>query len=131
MKFQSRKFSGQMLIEIIVAIGVIGLVLIGVSDLMVRSSRVVTFQKQKDEALVLIEGILNEYRGERDENPSLFYDNVTGETRDPCIDGKTYVCVVTINKTADTVDITVRAEWDDGGQVLSVSLSQSLGRYFR
>ncbi len=33
-----------MLIEIVVAIGIIGLVLVGVSDLMTRSSKVISFQ---------------------------------------------------------------------------------------
>lgn len=120
--------SGQMLIEIVVAIGVIALVLIGVSDLMVRSAKVVTFQKQKDVAVALIGGLLNDYRMQRDSNPELFYTTVTSTVLDPCKADTAYVCTVIIDRSPDAIILTITADWSDGGETYSTSLSQSLTR---
>lgn len=120
-----------MLIEIVVAIGVIALVLIGTSDLLIRSSRVVTFQKQKDEAFSIIEGILNDYRVQRDTDPEGFYTTVTGTVIDPCVAGKPYVCTITVDKTPDATLISIRADWSEGESDYNVSLSQSLARTIR
>ncbi len=117
-----------MLIEIVVAIGIIALVLIGVSDLMIRSAKVASFQKQKNEAVSIIETILNDYRTLRDSDPQDFYNTVTSTILDPCVVDKPYVCTITIDKTADAVLVTIKAEWLDGGQTYSVTLSQSLIR---
>ncbi len=117
-----------MLIEIVVAIGIIALVLIGVSDLLIRSAKVATFQKQKNEAVTIIEAILNDYRTQRDSDPQEFYSTVTGDVLDPCVVDKPYVCTISVDKTAEAVLVTIKAEWLDGGQTYSVSLSQSLIR---
>lgn len=125
---KQNRASGQMLIEIVVAVGIIALVLIGVSDLMTRSSRSVTFQKQKDEAVTISQRLLNNYRVQRDSNPLAFYDGAGSSVLDPCISGKLYVCVVTMEKTADSVLVAVKVEWEDGGQTFSVSLLESLAK---
>jgi len=122
---------GQMLIEIVVAVGIIGLVLVGVSDLMTRSIRVVSFQKQKDEALAVIKKKLLEYRASRDLDPEGFYNSMTSGTTtiDPCDAEKPlYRCLVTVEKSVDAVSLTVVGEWQDGGRLYSVSLSQSLAK---
>lgn len=117
-----------MLIEIVVAIGIIGLVLIGVSDLMTRSSAVVTFQKQRDEALAIIKKKLTDYKVERDTNPDSFYLNAENAVIDPCKEDTIYKCQVTMEKTADTVYIMVTVEWQDGGRTYTTSLSESLAK---
>ncbi len=125
------KNKGQMLIEIVVAVGIIALVLVGVSDLMTRSLRVVTFQKQKDEAGGLVQKILNDYKVQRDINPDNFYNTVTGEVIDPCESGKPYKCTVTVDKTADGVLVSVLVEWSDGGNTFNMTLSELLARTTR
>ncbi len=124
-------WSGQMLIEIVVAVGIISLVLVGVSDLMIRSSRLTTFQRQKAEAFTISQRLLNNYRVQRDSNPQAFYDNAGGSVLDPCVSGKTYVCIVSMEKSAEAVLVTVKVEWGDGGQTFDVSLSQSLSKEIR
>lgn len=119
---------GQMLIEIVVAIGIIGLVLVGVSDLMTRSLMVVTFQKQKYEAVLILKKMLTDYRAERDSNPEGFYNSAGNVVLDPCVSGKIYKCVVTMVKSADSVLVSIVSEWEDGGKAYSVSLSQSFAR---
>lgn len=117
-----------MLIEIVVAIGIIGLVLVGVSDLMTRSIRVVTFQKQKAEAITIIKKMLDSYRVLRDSDPDGFYASAGNALLDPCVAEKPYKCTVTMEKTADAVNVLIVAEWQDGGRTYNVSLSQSLAR---
>lgn len=120
---------GQMLIEIIIAVGVIALVLVGVGDLMTRSAKVTTFQKQRDEATSIVQKILVDYRKQRDTNPSTFLGSLSpSATIDPCVPGKPYKCFVSIavDNIANKALITVTAEWDDGGQTVDVSLSEEL-----
>ena len=128
-RIKSNMFSGQMLIEIVVAVGIIALVLVGVSDLMTRSSRVVTFQKHKDEATTIAQKVLNDYRTQRDSDPLDFYASAGNNVMDPCV-ADTYKCTITMDTNAvpDFVLITVSVEWNDGGQVFSTSLSQSLSK---
>lgn len=123
-----QKNKGVMLIEIVVAVGIIGLVLIGVSDLMTRSVSVVTFQKQKKEALTIITKKLNDYKAARDTNPDNFYTTVADSIVDPCVVNKPYKCLITVDKTADAVKISITAQWQDGGRPYETSLSQSLSR---
>lgn len=120
-----------MLIEVVVALGIIGLVLVGVSDLMTRSVSVVNFQKQKDEALSIIEKMLTDYKRERDLDSESFYSAAADNIVDPCVVDKPYKCIVTMITTADSVNIQITAEWQNGGKDYSVSLSQSLAREIR
>lgn len=111
------------------AIGIIALVLVGVSDLMTRSLRVTTFQKQRDEASGILQKIQNDYKAQRDNDPEGFYTTLPLSTiNDPCVVGKPYKCTISVDKQADLVTITATAEWGDGGNQLSVSSVQSLVR---
>lgn len=120
------KIKGQMLIEIVVAVGVLSLVLIGVSDLMTRSQRVGTFQRQKDEALSIARMLLNDYRIQRDNDPDQFEDNVVGLSRDVCVTDKPYSCKVEVTKQTGSVDVVATVSWIDGVNTLSVNLNQVL-----
>lgn len=117
------KHRGQMMIEVVVALGIITLVLVGVSDLMTRSLRVVSYQKQKDEANSIIQKTLNDYKLQRDSDPVNFYDTVAGATIDPCVIGKPYKCIVTVGKTEEDIAIKVTVEWNDGGKVFNTDSS--------
>lgn len=123
--------NGQMLIEVVVALGIIGLVLVGVSDLMTRSVGVVNFQRQKSEALSIINKRLTDYKRDRDTDSESFYASAGDSVIDPCEAGKSYKCIVTMTKTADSVNILITAEWLNGGKTYSTSLSQSLTRDIR
>ena len=123
-----RNLSGQMLIEIVVAVGIIALVLVGVSDLVTRSLKVLTYQKQKDEAGAILKKIQNDYRVQRDINPEGFYSSIVSTVIDPCVADSTFVCTITVDKTVDSVTIMAKAEWIDGGSSFSTSLVQSLER---
>ncbi|KKT89707.1 MAG: hypothetical protein UW88_C0001G0087 [Candidatus Collierbacteria bacterium GW2011_GWD2_45_10] len=118
-----------MLIEIVVAVGIIALVLLGVSDLMTRSSRVVTFQKQKDEAITIAQKLQNDYRTQRDIDPLGFYANAGNSILEPCI-SDTYKCTITMDTVTvpNFIQVTIKVEWKDGGQIFSTSLSQSLSK---
>jgi type II secretory pathway pseudopilin PulG len=123
------KQKGQMLIEIVVAVGIIALVLVGVSDLMTRSSRVVTFQKQKDEAVTVAQRCLNYYRTERDSNPVEFYTKAENGSLGAC-PSESYTGTITpgTDVLPDSVRVTATVGWTDGPNNFSVSLSQSLAK---
>ena len=124
-----RNPKGQMLIEIVVAVGIIALVLVGVSYLMTRSSRVVTFQKQKDEAVAVAQRCLNFYRTMRDSNPADFYAKAGINPFVTC-PAESYTGSINVGRevTVDSVRITATVGWTDGGKDFSVSLSQSLAK---
>lgn len=121
------KNKGQMLIEIIIAVGVLVLVLVGVSDLMTRSQRVSSYQGKRDEALSIAKEILNDYRLQKENDPQNFADTVIGLNRDVCVAGKDYSCTVTVTKNVTSVNLFVRVSWIDGANTLDVSLEQDLG----
>lgn len=127
-KYLASRNKGQMLIEIVVAIGIIGLVLVGISDLMTRSLMVVSFQKQKAESLLILKKMITDYRIARDSNPESFYDTAANAILNPCVPGKIYKCTVTMQKSAEAVLVSIVAEWQDGGKTYSTSLSQSFTR---
>lgn len=116
-----------MLIEIVIAVGVLALVLVGVSDLMTRSQIVSTYQRRSDEALSIAKKILNNYRTQKESDPSNFKDNVVGLDKQVCVEGKDYSCVVTITKNSNSVNLLIKVSWPEGSNTLNVSLDQIIG----
>ncbi len=115
-----------MLIEIVIAVGILAMVLIGVSDLMTRTQRVSTFQAKRDEANSVAKKILNDYRLQRDTDPETFAATVTGIDRDTCVDGLDYSCTATVTNVNGDVDINVVVSWVEGENTFSISTSQKL-----
>lgn len=115
-----------MLIEIVISVGILALVLIGVSDLMTRTQRVSTFQAKRDEANSIGKKILNDYRLQRDNDPDGFANNVVGINRPTCVEGKTYSCVATIENVNGDIDVRITVSWIEGENTFSISLNQKL-----
>jgi type II secretory pathway pseudopilin PulG len=109
---------GQMLIEIILSTMVIALVLVGVLDLVTRSSSSVQQQKSRQIASRLVEQKLTEYRLLRSEDKNNFRDNVVNPKdvyRACSWDNVDYKCEVLFADLTDGggVLVTVRAVWSD------------------
>ncbi len=115
-----------MLIEIVISVGILALVLIGVSDLMTRTQRVSTFQAKRDEANSIAKEILNDYRLQRENDPVGFSTTVSGINRSTCVEGKDYSCIALVEEVSGDVDITVTVSWVEGENTFSVSLNQKL-----
>lgn len=120
------KHKGQMLIEVVVAVGILALVLVGITDLMTRSSRVLTYQRDREGAYAIAREILNDYRSGRDENPITFFDDVTGLSREVCVEGKKYGCEALVTEEVGGVLIDVSVYWNDGSNRYEIKLSQNL-----
>lgn len=116
-----------MLIEIVIAIGILALVLVGVSDLMTRSARVTTFQRKRDEAYSVARSVVNEYKLQRDNDPNSFELNVTGINKEVCVEAKEFSCVAVVNNSGGLIEIVVTVSWIEGQNTLSVSLKQTFG----
>jgi len=128
-KSKQVKPSGQMLIEVVIAVAVIALVLVGVSGLMTKSLRVISFQKEKDQAASLLQKIQNDYRRERDLDADGFFASIGESESVDC--GPIYACTVDFDVTVDSVLVTVTATWEDGEDELSVSSEQLLQKNIR
>ncbi len=120
------KNKGQMLIEVVVSVGILALVLIGVSDLMTRSQRQSEFQTKKDDAMEVAKSLLNDYRSQKEMDPVTFLDNVVGINRAVCIEGKDFSCVVEVTKGSSSVDLNITVSWVDGSNTLSINLKNTI-----
>ncbi len=120
------KKNGQMLIEIVISVGILALVLIGVSDLMTRTQRVSTFQAKKDEANSIAKQILNDYRLQKENDPDGFSGSVAGLNRPTCIEGKDFSCLAVVENINGDVDITVTVSWIEGENTFSIKMNQKL-----
>jgi len=132
-KYMNRKYPGQMLVEVVVAVGIIALVLVGVSDLISRSLSSVTFQKQRDIANKYAKDILDSYKKDRDLDPTTFFTNfIPGENVDCNSEvGAGFTCLKTLTRVdADNVRIRVTISWEDG-KTYSIYLVEGLSNYLK
>jgi len=127
------KFStGQSLIEVVIAIGVVGLVLtsmVFVSTLGIKTSRVA---KERVEARHLVGNKLEEVRRTRDEDPEAFF--ATGTYSDAPIQtgtNPTYTLTTTYTQVVagEQYEITVEATWEDGANTYTVTGGTYLSKW--
>jgi type II secretory pathway pseudopilin PulG len=120
-----RKDGGQMIAEVVIAIGIISVVLVSLSELMSRSTVSIRLNKQKDEAGRAVEARLACFRQERDRNAGNFFTNVvhnleggtftscslcSGSTW-PITTQYTFACTERFTSAASGVKAEVRASW--------------------
>lgn len=122
---------GQSLIEIVIAVGIIVVVLVGVSDLVTRSLGLSSFQKNMNMAVNIAQNQLTYYRQQRDLNPTDFFidPNANYDTCVGTFDEDKYNCDISyslIDIPATGVSINVKIEWKDGDKTINTELSQDL-----
>lgn len=130
---------GQSLIEIVVAVGIIAVVLVGVSDLITRSLGLANFQASKNEATNIAQDQLNYFRQLKDQEPVRFFSKPSGvyvyNECNPVFDVTKYTCsVVYSNEVLDGesniigVDMKVTIGWKDGNNSINTELSHTLAK---
>lgn len=129
-------YKGQILAEVVVAIGIIAMILISASSLMSRSSKTIRGNSTKEEASALVLAQLRFMKEERDRDAETFFATTPG----------TYSCtwnqptpspvLVPINCSVNYSDITngfkiiVTATWTEQDlNDSSVSMSSSLMKF--
>lgn len=123
---------GQSLIEIVVAVGIIAVVLVGVSDLITRSLALSSFQTSNNNAVNIAQNQLTHYRQQRDQKPADFFlDPQTNYSS--CdwyvFDKVKYGCTITYTAIGITgVNMKVSIAWKDGDKEIKTELSQVLAR---
>lgn len=122
---------GQSLIEIVVAVGIIAVVLVGTSDLISRSLSLASFQSSKNEATNIAQNQLNYYRQQRDLHPTDFFDHP--ENYSLCVgsfDTSKYTCSIAYDTVGvdSGANMTVTIVWHDGDKEISTKLSQLLAK---
>ena len=139
---------GQILAEVVVAIGIIMLVLIGMSSLMSKTTKAIRQNTTKDEAAALVESQIRYYKDQRDRDVNGFFANLPLQRDTPLdcnasgawsVPTPTPViipikCAVTYSDNVGTVGsgigITVTASWtEESTGDRSVSLSSSLMKF--
>ena len=136
------KDTGQILAEVLVAIGIIVVVLIGMSNLMTKTTKTVSQNTTKDLAVSLVQSQLNFYKTERDKNVNDFFikpangtSNLPNGSCDPW-QPATHALLVPIACTVSSTvipggaNITVTATWTQSEpNDSSVSLTNSLMKF--
>ena len=130
-KFLETK-SGQSLIEIVVAVGIIVVVLVGVADLISRSLSLSSFQANKNMAINVAQNQLNYYHQKRDLEPTKFFTSPNPDSDySICVDNPSptkFECTIDYDSTGITngTKMTVNILWNDGNNVVNTTLSQVL-----
>lgn len=135
MKIRSKFFfKGQSLIEIVVAVGIIAVVLVGVSDLIVRSLGLADYQSDKNVANNIAQKQLNYYRQARDQAPADFFNQDDGNPSNrysACIgpyDTDKYGCSIAYTYITNGVEMAVNISWKDGENEINMQLLQTLAK---
>jgi Tfp pilus assembly protein PilV len=127
-------FKGQSLIEIVVAVGIIMVVLVGVSDLVVRSLGLAGYQSDRNVASNIAQKQLNYYRQARDQAPADFFNQADGNPSNrysACIgpfDTDKYGCSIAYTYITNGVEMAVNITWKDGENEIKMQLSQTLAK---
>lgn len=124
--------TGQSLIEILVATGIIAVVLVGVSDLITRSMALTTFQASTNSAVNIAQNQLNYYRQLKDQRPTDFFTDPQGRFG-TCVgdyDQTKYTCTIVYDTTgiANGVNMIVSVAWKDGDKNINTQLSTVLAK---
>jgi type II secretory pathway pseudopilin PulG len=126
-------FKGQSLIEIVVAVGIMALVLVGVSDLITRSLSLASFQAKKNIAINIANSQLTHFRQEKELNPTAFFASVAGNPTVQCFEVTEPVikkCVIKYDNTGipNGTKMTVSVDWSDGDKTITTELNQILAK---
>lgn len=129
MKHIHRFALGQSLIEVVVAVGIITVVLVGVSDLITRSIGLAIFRSSKNTAVNIAQNQLTYYRQQRDQKPTDFFANLSSYTTCVGDSDPKYVCTITYSAIGTTgVNMKVSIIWKDGDKEINTELSQVLAK---
>ncbi len=126
---------GQSLIEIVVAVGIIALVLVGVSDLITRSLSLASYQTKKNQAINIAQDQLNHFRKFKDQEPLIFFEKPSDyNVCEPGFDTTKYTCAITYSNEVYEggvivgIDMKVSVGWIDGNNNIMTELSQTLAK---
>jgi len=139
MKSIHSPLSGQSLIEIVVAVGIMAVVLVGVSDLISRSLGLASFQKNKNIAVNIAQNQINHYRLLKDQEPTSFFTTNVQALYGDCVgddyDSSKFECTILYSIETNDIDglpssirINVNIKWLDGEKEINTKLSQLLAK---
>lgn len=139
MKSIHKTHSGQSLIEIVIAVGIIAVVLVGVSDLITRSLGLASFQANKNIAVNIAQNQINYYRLVKDQEPTNFFTTNVQALYGDCVgedfDSSKFVCTILYSiESLDTdglpslIRMNVNIKWMDGDNEINTRLSQILAK---
>lgn len=131
--------NGQSLIEIVVAVGIIAVVLVGVSDLITRSLGSSSFQARKTAAVNIAQYQLNFFRQLKEREPKNFFTVNMQANYGVCdttgidFDQAKYECTVGLVPTMSGSEVVgalmeVNIKWTEGDKEINTTLNQELAK---
>ena len=131
--------NGQSLIEIVIAVGIIAVVLVGVSDLITRSLGLASFQANKNIAVNLAQNQINHYRLVKDQEPTNFFTSNVQAIYGDCVgedfDSSKFECSILysiesfdVEGLPNLIKMNVNIKWMDGDNEINTLLSQILAK---
>lgn len=135
--------SGQILAEVVVAIGIIVVVLVGMSSLMTKTTKTVRQNTNKDTAVALVEAELSCFKNSRDKDQTAFFNTpppavvpncacsgTNWSSPVPTLPAVQPICTVTTKPLVNGLNVTVTATWTEATpNDSSVSLTTSLIKF--
>lgn len=122
---------GQIIAEVIVAIGILGIILVGISDLVTKTTSSIRLNKQHDEAVRAVNSQLTYLRQERDADVNSFFTTEVNNTNCswPITVSFTLTCGQSFSTDANGTTVTVTGTWTNkAANDNSVSLTEYLSR---
>ena len=119
-------YGGQIIAEVVIAIGLLGLILVGLSDLITKSTVSVRLNKQKDEAARAVDARLSYLKQERDRDTNNFFTVIVNQSTCtwPIAVSFTLTCAQSFTVDANGALVSVTGTWTNKtANDTSVSLS--------
>lgn len=136
-------YLGQSLIEIVIALGIIVVVLVGVSDLISRSLSLASYQATKNQATNIAQDQLSYFKHEKELAPTDFFlrqdvQSGNGDCDNTAnIDSTKFVCKIQFEYIYDGsmkingVIVTASVTWKKGNDEVTTKLSQTLAKQIK
>jgi len=128
-KDRGRRSGGQLLLEVLVALTILGVVAVAVVKVSTRSLKGARLAGNRKEALDLAKQVMVDVERERDDDIRLFFAGESGsENCGPLGDNDEYRCLVNYvfnsPPDSDSVEVEVLIEWEEDGGMTSVDLKK-------
>ena len=120
------KSNGQLLIEILIALAVMTVAMVGALAVSTRAIRVSRVARSTAEASKYAENVLETLKRTKESDPGTFFTNSTCPVCGPFGVNLEYSCSLSCSFNGDVDDVTVTVSWVENGSTSSVKLQTIL-----
>ncbi len=118
--------TGQLLIEVLIALAVINLALVSLLSVSIKAIRVSRTSRNRLEAVKYAEGVIEGLKRTKETNQDSFFLTPSCPTCGPFGTNNMYTCSATCAWTSDRVTVKVTVSWTEGTNTPNVELESIL-----